>query len=162
MKLFKKKAKNVKNVSDGVIVNDSGEELSLAVVAIVGGLKNALNRGEELDVAMQTFVNAGYDVNDVMMASQKIGSKVSESVIPKSTNNLEPVIGTKISKKVHLSKIKKKKVKSSKIKKEKVKSNSTGLILGMKKIYIIIFGIISSLVLIAALVLGLNWNKIFG
>jgi len=36
------------------------------------GLKNALNRGESLQHAMQSFVNAGYNINEVNQAATEV------------------------------------------------------------------------------------------
>jgi len=40
---------------------------------IMGGLKNALSRGENLDTARKSFINAGYSPQIVNMAARKIG-----------------------------------------------------------------------------------------
>jgi len=48
---------------------------------IIGGLKNALERGENLAKAKQSFINAGYKPEDVEAAAQKMPttSKTNQS-----------------------------------------------------------------------------------
>ena len=45
---------------------------------IRGGLSNALDRGEDLPLAMQSFLNAGYTSQEVELASRKL-NEVSET-----------------------------------------------------------------------------------
>lgn len=40
---------------------------------IYGGLKNAVEKGESLDVAIQSFINAGYNAQEVREAAQMLG-----------------------------------------------------------------------------------------
>ncbi len=47
---------------------------------IYGGLKNAVEKGEPLELAVQTFVNAGYKENEVREAA----SALSSGIIPAS------------------------------------------------------------------------------
>ena len=47
---------------------------------IVGGLKNALERGSSLDDAVHTMINAGYSPNDVKAAANSL-SKAGVSTI---------------------------------------------------------------------------------
>ena len=39
---------------------------------IIGGLHNALDRGETIETAMQTFINAGYSANEVREAASMV------------------------------------------------------------------------------------------
>ena len=39
---------------------------------LIGGLKNALERGEKIAKAKQTFINAGYNPKEVNMAIEKL------------------------------------------------------------------------------------------
>ena len=41
---------------------------------IIGGLKNALERGEDVERAKQTFVNAGYSAREVKVAADSLKS----------------------------------------------------------------------------------------
>ena len=42
---------------------------------IIGGLKNALERGETLERAKSTFINAGYNKDEVEEAAKFVGEK---------------------------------------------------------------------------------------
>lgn len=42
---------------------------------ILGGIKNALDRGEPLEKAKQTFINSGYTPQEVQEAAQLIGPR---------------------------------------------------------------------------------------
>ena len=61
---------------------------------LVGGLKNALERGEGLSDAMQSFLNAGYTPQEVELASRKVdeaGAVVKQAVVsPVSSGNKLP------------------------------------------------------------------------
>jgi len=48
---------------------------------ILGGLKNALERGESLDRAVNSFVDAGYDPKEVKEAALKFVGKENAPVI---------------------------------------------------------------------------------
>ena len=59
------------------------------IPGIIGGLKNALERGSDLEKAKSTFINAGYDAGDVEEAAKalmpfdlKKQIKVSQPLIP--------------------------------------------------------------------------------
>ena len=41
---------------------------------IIGGLKNAMDRGYTLDAAIQSFINAGYSVNEVKEAASNLST----------------------------------------------------------------------------------------
>ena len=47
---------------------------------ISAGLKNAMERGESLEHAMQTFVNAGYNPQEVKAAGASLSQGVSDIV----------------------------------------------------------------------------------
>jgi len=53
---------------------------------IVAGIKNAMERGESLEQAMQSFINAGYNSAEVQAA----GSMLSEGAI-KIANTEQPI-----------------------------------------------------------------------
>jgi len=107
---------------------------------IVGGLKNAMARGETLAKAKQTFVNGGYSQGEVELASQKIGiSEPMQMVVPR------PETRKGLS-------------SSSQFKSLPYQNFSQNLISKKMKI---IFAIVSASVLIGAAILGLLWEKIF-
>jgi len=43
---------------------------------IINGLKNAISRGIPLEKAMQSFVNAGYNMQEVQEAGQKVSAEM--------------------------------------------------------------------------------------
>lgn len=49
---------------------------------IVVGIRNAIERGENLDQAVQTFINSGYNAFEVRAAAQLIASYASGSGTP--------------------------------------------------------------------------------
>ena len=104
---------------------------------ISGGIKNALDRGEPLAKAKQTFINAGYTPQEVQAATQMIRAVPSQRVKPLSPSQSQPIQPQQTS--------------------EPAKTSSTG---DSKKI-IIILAIIGTVILITALALGLFWDKIF-
>lgn len=55
---------------------------------IIGGLKNALDRGDSLEKASQSFINAGYSPVEVKAAANMVSPSVS-SIIPSSQDNLQ-------------------------------------------------------------------------
>ena len=67
---------------------------------IAAGLRNALERGSSLEKAMQTFVNAGYNPQEVKMAGQEFSgvsgiiypdkAVLAESKAPENKNGLPP------------------------------------------------------------------------
>lgn len=112
-----------------VIPSDTNSEEKL-----IGGLKNALDRGETLAKAKQSFINAGYKPEDVAMAAQKmptITSPVRTQIKSGTTPNSLPTNPVT----------------------EQPKTFSKTL-----KIILILVSII---ILAGAVVLGLFWDKIF-
>lgn len=55
---------------------------------LIGGLKNALERGESIEKAKQSFINAGYKPEEVTAAAQKVPATTSKI-------NTSPVAPTK-------------------------------------------------------------------
>jgi len=47
---------------------------------LVGGLKNAIERGSSLEKAIQSFISAGYNPNEVRAAAQDVGKGVTTIV----------------------------------------------------------------------------------
>jgi hypothetical protein len=103
---------------------------------ISGGIKNALDRGETLSKAKQTFINAGYTVQEVQTASQMVKSVPFKTSIP-----LDP---------------------SRPIQPNPTPESIGASLSGSSKKTIIILSVIGATILIAALVLGLFWEKLFG
>ena len=63
---------------------------------IIGGLKNALERGETLERAKSTFINAGYKEEEVEEAAKLVGEKKlkeKETPVPRS---IKPSVKTSV------------------------------------------------------------------
>ena len=108
---------------------------------LIGGLKNALDRGETLAKAKQSFINAGYKPAEVTAAAQKIPT-------------ITPVVGKQISSS-----------SGTPVKPAATDISSTNQTTEqpktLSKKFIIILISISAIILIGAVVLGLFWNTIF-
>jgi len=109
---------------------------------LTGAIKNALQKGESLDQAIQSFINAGYSKEEVNKSINEINSQVGYK------QEASPVINPVGDMQENKSKFKELPVMMSKIN---------------KKSYVlyIFIGIISILILIGAGLLGLYWNKLF-
>lgn len=62
---------------------------------IVGGLKNALERGVPLQQAKQSFINSGYSPRDVEAAAQQLTSGAS-TILPEQNVTSTPIQPLKI------------------------------------------------------------------
>ena len=111
---------------------------------LTSGLKNALERGETLEKAKQSFINAGYKSEKIEAASQKM-----PATTPKVTKPLASPIKTTIpakSKTTTTSKL----APTTPVQQKKL---SKKLIITLTSIVAFIF--------ITAAILGILWNKIF-
>ncbi|MCK5320982.1 hypothetical protein KAJ38_00205 [Candidatus Pacearchaeota archaeon] len=122
---------------------DSSKDLEL-----VGGLKNAFERGESFAKAKQSFINAGYKPSAVDNAAQEMRkllySTKQQSVTPAETKSTPPI-------KTTTPKIKQL-PKASKISSTKKKE--------MPKALVILLIIILIAILVGAAVLGLFWDQL--
>ena len=98
---------------------------------IVGGITNALNRGETLAKAKQTFINGGYKPQEVQAATQLIKSKPVQIAKPLNPSEQTPQ-------------------PELPLQQQKFSKKTT-----------IILSVIGAVIIIIALVLGLFWDKIF-
>jgi hypothetical protein len=117
---------------------------------LIGGLKNALERGENLAKAKQTFINAGYQPNEVAAAVQKLPSStapIATPVAPAPTPGKVPVP---------------KPEEKSLAKPLPGQPIPAGVPKKKSKILLILIIIVSVLVLVGAGLLGLFWDKFFG
>jgi len=57
---------------------------------ILGGLQAALSRGETLQQAMQSFYNAGYDLNEIQEAARELQTTMPQQT-QQSTKQAQPV-----------------------------------------------------------------------
>lgn len=105
---------------------------------IIGGIKNAIIRGESIEKAKQSFINAGYKKEEVEKAIQIMSTvKVPEQI------NLPSLTNQKSSQAPPISKIK--------TPKQQQKISTT-----LK----IILGISIFLIIVAAALLGIFWDKL--
>ena len=51
---------------------------------ILAGLRNAMERGQSLETATQSFINAGYNPQEVREAARSLSGGVSEIIYPNS------------------------------------------------------------------------------
>ena len=109
---------------------------------LIGGIKNALERGENIEKAKQSFISAGYKPEEVAAAAQKVPSRAAP---PTPVTTTIKKLGEKILPKPLSPK---NKITPSHKKKS--------------KIILIIIIILSILVLIGAALLGIFWNSWFG
>ena len=114
---------------------------------ISGGIKNALDRGESLSKAKQTFINAGYTPQEVQAATQMIKSKPSQITKPLKPDQPNPTQPT--TPQLNLPQ-----PNPTQSKTPEEEKNQQGNIL-------IITAIIGIIILVTALFLGLFWDKIF-
>ena len=61
----------------------------MAKEEIIGGLKNAVERGESIDKAVQSFINAGYNANEVREAANLVTSGVATQILTQSSEKSE-------------------------------------------------------------------------
>ena len=124
---------------------------------LIGGLKNALERGENIQKAKKSFVNAGYNIQDVENAARQIsGAPIPQQTIPSRSQPIKQTQQNQTNKP--------QKNQSKQTQQKIIQKNSNPLSEKPKKplpkILIIIMIIISVLILIGAAVLGLYWDKI--
>ena len=115
---------------------------------LIGGLKNALDRGETIMKAKQSFINAGYQKAEVEAAARKV-----------------PAATQQISKQVATTAPKPKAPTQPEQQKQQLTTTTTTAPTQSKKLsktFIIILIVSSALVLIGAAILGLFWNTWFG
>ncbi|MDH3352979.1 MAG: hypothetical protein OEL87_00850 [Nanoarchaeota archaeon] len=107
---------------------------------LVGGLKNAVERGSTLKNAMQSFINAGYSQAEIFGASQKVNHTNSRVIAPTNYATIQaPISGRQ-------------QLPTTPIPSQKEKVST--------KLLIILISI-SVFILIGAAVLGIFWNRLF-
>ncbi|MCK5449577.1 hypothetical protein KAI32_01810 [Candidatus Pacearchaeota archaeon] len=112
---------------------------------LVGGLRNAFERGESFTKAKQSFINAGYNPSDVDIAAQELRKLISSSNRPTIKSNAIPASGKPMVKQLPKTPLK--------------------IIIprknGIPKFLIVILIIILIAILVGATVLGLFWDQWF-
>ncbi len=114
---------------------------------LIGGLKNALDRGETLTKAKQSFISAGYKPAEVATAVQKIPtatSQIGRQMVAPSETPTKPQGTPAEANSLPINPI-----------------VTTGQQKTLSKKFIIILISIAVIILIGAAVLGIFWNKIF-
>jgi len=115
---------------------------------LIGGIKNALERGETPQRAKQTFVNAGYSKEEVESAEKEL-SRIYSSISAPLVAPIKEPVPENITSQFQLS-------TQNNTSQFKSKSSSSS------KTKIIVLMIIAILILIGAALTGLFWNKITG
>lgn len=121
----------------GPLDNNREEEL-------IGGLTNALDRGQDISQAKQSFINAGYSQEEIESAMRKVGGINRQMVNSDQSQN--QVQNTPL---------------NQNLLKNKRPLPSNNIQKKSKKIWIVLIIIVSLLILAGAGVLGLYWNEIF-
>jgi hypothetical protein len=119
------------------IINKSDEKKLTVDEEIAGGLINAVERGQDLEKAMRSFANAGYDIKSINEAAQQMAGISPQ---PQQDHNPENKEGKTIQK------------------------LPTEFVISTKKTnkkVIIVLMVISALFLVSAGLLGLFWDKLF-
>lgn len=124
---------------------------------LIGGLKNALDRGESLAKAKQSFLNAGYKPEEINSAVQKMPSTTSQVSNPvsdsRASKNIAKVSQPQVSK-----------FQPTKTAQPLPKTTTTipGQKKQISKKFIIILISSGALVLVGAALLGIFWSTITG
>jgi len=114
---------------------------------LIGGLRNALDRGETLVKAKQSFINAGYKQVEVEAAARKVPAATSQISRPAT---VAPVTAKPLPKPI-----------TQAAKPQSATTTAPSQPKKLSKIFIIILIVISALILIGAAILGLFWNSWF-
>jgi hypothetical protein len=120
---------------------------------LIGGLKNAVNRGETLDIACVSFINAGYPENVVRMAanrlSQNSGSPTVQEVNISKVNIPSSNLGLYAQ-------------RQNQVQNQNYSSQPKTYSRSPVPYWVIILMLLISLgIIIGAGVLGLYWHKLF-
>lgn len=109
---------------------------------LIGGLKNAVERGEPIVKAKQSFINAGYKQQEVEMAAQKISTTITPT---QPVTTVQPKITS--------------------AQPAPLQSSTTTIPRQSKKLskkLLIILITSGALILIATALLGIFWENLFG
>mgnify|MGYP005638654923 CR=1 FL=1 len=124
---------------------------------LVGGIKNALSHGENLEKVKKSFLNAGYSQQEVDEAVQKANATPQESD-QKSLNTLSRQQNIQTPQLPNSSAQQNPNLKNIN---QEIQKNQQPNKPASKK-YWIIMGVVSLLLIIIAATLGIFWDKIFG
>jgi len=120
---------------------------------LVGGIKNALDRGENLEKAKQSLLNAGYEKEDVEAAAREFAQpSAAPTAAPQPKPSVPQPPGQPTPQKP---------VVPGKAEALKEAPQLPAEEKKMSKKLMIIMGIVAVLILAGAAILGLFWNKLF-
>jgi cell division septation protein DedD len=117
---------------------------------LIGGLQNALSRGENMAKAKQSFISAGYKSEEIQAAAQKVSttpSVVQQAPAPTAKQAQQP------------SRTQQAQAPQSQTTTTQPPQPKEAKQVSKK--FIIILASIGALILIGSLVVGLFWNKVF-
>jgi cobalamin biosynthesis Mg chelatase CobN len=135
----------------------SGSGLSQKEEEILGGLRNAVNRGETLDMARISFMNAGYSPQIVEMAVRRLLSENNGAApSPQSTSSNVSVPSSNLN--LHAAQGNATPVSEV----SQATSSTSRFSRGPPYWVIILMILISFLIIVGAGVIGLYWNRLFG
>jgi hypothetical protein len=120
---------------------------------LIGGLKNALDRGETLEKAKQSFLNAGYKQNEINAAVQKMPAANSQIVKPVAIQEKQKIPASQPRAKQEVKPIAQPSTTTTATPSAQPKQVSKG--------FMIILISLAILVLIGAAFLGLFWDRLF-
>lgn len=112
---------------------------------LIGGLQNALSRGEDITKAKQSFISAGYKPEEIEAAAQKV------SMIPKVIQQA-PIQSTKPNQQSQ---------QPTQTPQPQLTTTNPEQPKQASKKFLIILASVAALILIGAALLGLFWDKIF-
>lgn len=110
---------------------------------LIGGLKNALERGETIEKAKQSFINAGYKPEEVTAAAQKVPAGISKITTPVATEKTTTPGKTKTTTPSQTS-------STAPVQKQQISKKFTIILISL-----------ASVVVIGLILVGIFWNKIF-
>ncbi len=129
---------------------------------IAGGLKNAVERGQDLEKAMRSFANAGYSIEEVNIAAQRLSgirpmvepeqpaettSQAIVQSVPQQTTAQQPATAQPATGQAPTT--------------QALPTSPTPTPKKSSKKLIIILMILSALTLVSAALLGIFWNQLF-
>jgi hypothetical protein len=127
---------------------------------IAGGLKNAVERGQDLEKAMRSFANAGYSIDEINIAAQRLSGirpmvdtqqQTDETMtMPQTTTTTQNAPQPQTTGQPTTTQAP-----------QPLPTSPTPTPKKSSKKLIIIMMIISALILVSAALLGLFWNQLF-
>ncbi len=135
---------------------------------IAGGLKNAVERGQDLEKAMRSFANAGYNIDEINIAAQRLSGirpmvepgqpaetteTTSQAIVQSVPQEAQPAVGAQPTTVQP--------VTEQAPTTQSLPTSPTPTPKKSSKKLIIIMMILSALILVSAALLGIFWNQLF-